>query len=1511
MNDGVDVVILTSTTAELEELRKVDTGAVPGSSWQEAFSAEGLPIYRRSFVVEGGPPLRVEASVSGDAEVGAIVSAMVSLIKERRPRWIAMCGVCSGDRDHVQLGDVIVADRVFRHDTGRQTPDGIQRDLESFKLRDDWKIALQRLEPRRVFADEPWLRDRPRTQDWQDYLALIALRDRYPAPWSFVDPGATDSRAWFVRLEDLRARGLLTQFGDLTEAGQRFLDERWPDNHASIPDITPTGPVSPMRLHVAPIATGARALQLPRAFDFMKPFGYRTSGLDRTSAAIYEIVHRYPQHRLAAVVLKGVADFAEETPDERFKQFAARASAECTIYFFRDLAARERGPGFDHLLPSGAMTPPSGSVPPSTLLLAGYAHVPWYGRADTLAALDTWADSDASIATKLIYADGGAGKTRLAIEWVGHRRARHDVAGFAPRRPTPFDQGWLTQLASFGPRLIIVIDYPETRADLLALLAELATFAAASPHTRLRVLLLARNDGDWWSTTRQHAPLLRNAPVHTLRLPPLATTASERAAIYCAAYEAFAPTSKRTRAPPSLVDARFAHALYLHIAAFIAANPSPSAPENENASPLDQILAHEEQFWIRKVCDRDAIAVDIPLARQLVAAATLRGGFATRDDVQDALQRIERRAWGVQDKALISLLHDLYAASDPTRYLPALAPDLLGEALVARAASATARTSGPGWIARVLHTSDDDTLTTAFIMLGRASVEHARVLRPWIEVLLASNLVHCARLAIRAAKAIGQRTASSPLGDILTDVLARDGTHAIANALEDEPLPHATVSMRRLAAWQSGMMCAALPLPQTLQDHITRARRMHNHALRLISLGDRVAALAAAREAVRNYRILALEQPDLFLHEHAIALDCLGNVFAINNQFERAVEASRATQLAVLKLGASRVVTWRDYASFLFNMAQRSHEAGDDETALAALQGAEHWYREQADTDWQFKARVAGCQLLKGRILIERGITAEAVPALEECVSLFQLELERSPDGAQSLYAAGLRALSRALGLQHDRARALPMSLEAVDLYRALVQRAPGAFEPELADALSNASLQLFEQGRLQEAFVLAEESNDIYHTLAEQGFDVHAVSHARCHFNLAHIRRAMGDDRALDELTTAVEIAERVYVNYPYRILPTLIITLWDQSLILDARGQRTEAVESARRVVKLARQHRNDEQNGAMRLASSIDLLAELLERSEQRDCAVDAAREAIEQLPASTDSSGSYVRLRIQLIHNLGRRYYRAERWEEAEATLVETADLLISHAIDAPQLYSAITIDLISLGITMHARGDQNQALRIAQQARRHLCAQPSMARVLDDCLTLIGLIHTVRREPELALRAFRDADALGTNSPELRAPRLRATLDIVYMLHECLDLDEALVIADDALVRARALDSEIPETDEPFVARFQAWRAGMLFARQQVHAAFAASRDTTDRLRVLGLRIQESDPAILAIELVRFAAIALHVGEVLEAKNALRERQSLEARLSERHSDGLTPLLNETAKHVIALRAQLE
>ena len=74
--------------------------------------------------------------------------------------------------------------------------------------------------------------------------------------------------------------------------------------------------------------------------------------------------------------------------------------------------------------------PPPPPFPPSLLLRAKYAVVPFHGRVDELGDLERWCEDESAPRAHLVVGAGGAGKTRLAIELCRRMRARGWLAGF-------------------------------------------------------------------------------------------------------------------------------------------------------------------------------------------------------------------------------------------------------------------------------------------------------------------------------------------------------------------------------------------------------------------------------------------------------------------------------------------------------------------------------------------------------------------------------------------------------------------------------------------------------------------------------------------------------------------------------------------------------------------------------------------------------------------------------------------------------------------------------------------------------------------------------------------------------------------------------------------------------------------------------------------------------------------------------------------------------------------------
>jgi nucleoside phosphorylase len=337
-----DAVILTALRLEFDAVLAVDAGAVSGSAWEVVPGPRELPVAFRSFVGDDGGALRVAAAVSADMGATAAVHALLPLVEALQPRCVAMCGVCAGPRGQTGLGDVVAAERLYVHDTGKQLPDRVQQDLTAYKLRDDWKAALEALDPVAQFRDAAWFQHRPLTTEWREHRALIALRDDVAEPWKAVEPGL-GTAAWKRIVESLRERKLLAASGrKLTANGEQAAEDLLFAHQGALPELSPAGDFQPFRLHVAAIGSGARVIEDESIWRFVSRAMHKTLGIDMEAAVLGELVHRMRHRKLDALVMKGVMDFANQGRDDHFKEFAARASAECLLWFLRKQLPAER-----------------------------------------------------------------------------------------------------------------------------------------------------------------------------------------------------------------------------------------------------------------------------------------------------------------------------------------------------------------------------------------------------------------------------------------------------------------------------------------------------------------------------------------------------------------------------------------------------------------------------------------------------------------------------------------------------------------------------------------------------------------------------------------------------------------------------------------------------------------------------------------------------------------------------------------------------------------------------------------------------------------------------------------------------------------------------------------------------------------------------------------------------------------------------------------------------------------
>jgi tetratricopeptide (TPR) repeat protein len=644
-----------------------------------------------------------------------------------------------------------------------------------------------------------------------------------------------------------------------------------------------------------------------------------------------------------------------------------------------------------------------------------------------LVVLREWCTGPEEPGLMLVTGAGGVGKTRLAL------RLAEELGG----------QGWLCRMVSAGGEsgvaaavaraarrrgVLLIVDYAETRPGVADLLRDIAGDSGG----RLRVLLIARGEGEWWARLKGSPDDKVRALVAEAGLIRVGVLAGglDGAEVVRAAVPEFARAVGA--AVPEVVEvsipAEAVPVLVLHAAALLTvldARDHPGAgPARVVADEgvLARLLGRETAFWLASAAAAGlsgAGGIDSVTAGQVVAVACL---FAAADesDAGRLLRRVPALADAPEGTVLRIarwLLH-VYPADRPrpqavsAHWWGSLQPDLLAERHVV-----TEFADNSAFAAACLRDLTAVQAAGALTVLARACTH-----RPQAPALIASALrVDLPGLGVPAVGVAVQT--SGPVGSILADVA--DGCDATLETLVriEEAIPYPTIALARADMVLTARINSMLPADASKADV---ARWRDSLGIRFSQLGRPADALPATQEAVAAYRELATVNPDRYRPDLAASLSNLGVRFW---ELGRPADALPATQEAVAayrELAAVNPDRYRpDLAASLSNLGVRFWELGCPADALAATQ--------------------------------------EAVAAYRELVAV-------NPDRYRPDLAASLSNLDVWFsGLGHP-ADALAATQEAVAAYRELVAVNPDRYRPDLARSLSNLGVRFSELGRPAEA---------------------------------------------------------------------------------------------------------------------------------------------------------------------------------------------------------------------------------------------------------------------------------------------------------------------------------------------------------------------------------------------------------------------------------------------------------
>ncbi len=320
--DLVDVLIITALQIEYDAVRDAAMRFSEGVRWVEHDAHTPTPYLLCDYRIPNGRALSV--ALARPTRIGgpSTVPIMAALVERLKPHCLAMSGVCAGNPADVALGDVIIAEMVYYCDEGKRTADGFEGDHRQIPVHETLLRAAQELRPDDLlsfgapFGEEPkmWLLERLYAGDQP---RKHPARSRY-----FPDA------EWSRRVRAIEEEGLIRRKGltlVLTRQGRTFVEEVIFYDVASPTRL-------PFEIKVGPMTSGNVVVKDGVTWLQLKQWGVRSVlGLEMEAAAVGGTAQRLQVP--VWFVAKGVMDHADPRKDDRYKPFAARASAEVLFKF--------------------------------------------------------------------------------------------------------------------------------------------------------------------------------------------------------------------------------------------------------------------------------------------------------------------------------------------------------------------------------------------------------------------------------------------------------------------------------------------------------------------------------------------------------------------------------------------------------------------------------------------------------------------------------------------------------------------------------------------------------------------------------------------------------------------------------------------------------------------------------------------------------------------------------------------------------------------------------------------------------------------------------------------------------------------------------------------------------------------------------------------------------------------------------------------------------------------------
>ena len=543
---------------------------------------------------------------------------------------------------------------------------------------------------------------------------------------------------------------------------------------------------------------------------------------------------------------------------------------------------------------------------PLQLIKARHGVVPYQQRAE-MRQLRAWAmmapsntrtgkkGHNADISVAVVTGAGGSGKTRMAAQLCHDLSTIGWYTGFLPSTTEVTDEE-LAALTAVTTELLVVVDYAEeARRGLIARVVR----KLRARESATRIVLTARGAETWWEEFREEAEQDGTPLSNTLSLSIRGKQQMERdpwffgrmyrRAVQRFYYDLNGVVLTDVEVPEGLGDT----ALDVMLRAWLAVCDDNDAAER--AMPTRQelynrVLSIEFTRW-----RQEPILAEISRKhmRQAAAALSLLGPSRDEDTVDDVLSRLPE--WN-HEHLLRSRFGELLVNSllcgDGAEAV-SLRPDPVAEHLIL-----TVFGKNPELLDRVLPQDPtqvpglddpdaDDSVVARALEMGQQA-HNACVTLTRASSLDREVALRLARRALRERPFLWTEaldvalTQGGPMATALEALIESGATLPLGEIDDAIPVEHPALAGAALAATRRLATSAEWSPEQ-------QAQWANNLSIRLSGVGERKAALGAARKAVELYRGLAEASPQAYIPDLVRSLKTLARILVDSGYSEEAL----------------------------------------------------------------------------------------------------------------------------------------------------------------------------------------------------------------------------------------------------------------------------------------------------------------------------------------------------------------------------------------------------------------------------------------------------------------------------------------------------------------------------------------------------------------------------------------------------------------------------------------------